>query len=214
MDLADAARTNLDLTFTAQREHGEQGLTVELGDGSGNDIAYAVGLGPWKDELSGVTRIRHGIGEDRSDAQLWRGFASDVPARVRVRNSEGRIQVWVDDEQVHDLTPSLAPRRSWSRGHVTPDGAGAGDAASDPEHVLRLVNATPEVRSVRVILEERTVTRGHGEVLTGSQPQKGVPFETSPVQPVAVRLEAADRALAVDLEPWSRTSAVVQSTAD
>jgi hypothetical protein len=219
-DLVDATLTDLDLTFTATRERGEQGLTIELGDGSGDHVAYAIGLGGWKDELSGVNRIRHGIGGDCSDAKFWAGFATGVPAHVRVRISEGRIRVWVDDEQVHDLTPSREPEEALVAGAasrpVQADGVGrAADAAdgADIEHVIRLVNATPEVRSARVALEGRRVTGARAQILAGAEPQEGVPFEASPVEPVGIELEATGGVLAVDLAPWSLTSAVVASTA-
>lgn len=205
LGLGEAGLDPLDLRFVAHRTDGARGLEIELGP-DGERPAFTIELGTWKNECSSVKRRQFGISGDCGDLEFWRGFATGIDISVRVQIRDGRLRVWADDVLVHDVTPSTAPEERVVLG------ATSRTTANGLEHVVRLVNATDEVRPVSLRLEGRDIAAAHASLLTGARPEDGLFYEASPVSPAERDLEPENGVLDVDLQPWTFAVIVLTST--
>lgn len=197
-----------DLSLTAVRTAGTEGIVLELGPAAGSGESWLeVALGGWQNKSTMVLRWDDGISNDDDGPTGWSGVTTGDAVRVRVRLDGPRVQVWVDDELRHDYVQDLRPEHRVVAGAASRTVTDAG--VDVVEHMVRVVNATAQERATRIVLPVDGATTGTLTLLAGADPDAGEAFEASPVTPEVSEV-AGDGGIDVVLPPWSFAVAVLR----
>lgn len=184
-----------------RRLTGSAGAVVSLGGDCGAS-RIDVELGSWANHATVCSRIDDGVGHNEDGPYPWHGLETDRETLVRIELTGPRVRVWVDGELRHDYAQDLRPEQRIVAGAFSrpaPDGG--------LEHVVRLVNATPDEREVTV--SGGSWRSGTATVLAGAEPEAGAPFETSPVTPQGLAVEVTSAGAALTLPRWSFAVAIL-----
>jgi multidrug efflux pump subunit AcrA (membrane-fusion protein) len=99
-DAARLPKDNYEITLQAMKLKGDDfycGLTFP-----GNDSHASFILGGWGGTLVGMSSI-DGLDASENETTIYRKFDRDKWYKVRLRVADGKVQGWVDDEQVIDV---------------------------------------------------------------------------------------------------------------
>ncbi|WP_460796513.1 alpha-L-arabinofuranosidase C-terminal domain-containing protein [Microbacterium sp. GXF0217] len=188
----------VEVSFLLTRTSDDGGFEVRIGEDEPGD-ALVLQLGGWQGVSTGLIRHADGISDDDAEPLHWQGLRTARPVAVRISLSSPRVRVWVDGVLRHDYERDLRPEQRIV----------AGAAARGDETVARLVNATPEERTVRVQLSSEAAVEARVEVLTGDGPDDGGPGIPHPA-PAVWRVPVRDGILELTLPAWSFTVAVIR----
>jgi multidrug efflux pump subunit AcrA (membrane-fusion protein) len=99
-DAAKLPKDNYEITLQAMKLKGDDffcGLTFPVNDSHASFI-----LGGWGGTLVGMSSI-DGLDASENETTIYRKFDRDKWYKVRLRVADGKVQGWVDDEQVIDV---------------------------------------------------------------------------------------------------------------
>lgn len=99
-DAAKLPKDNYEITLSAMKRKGDDffcGLTFPVRDSHASLI-----LGGWGGTLVGMSSI-DGLDASENETTIYRKFERDKWYKVRLRVAGGKVEGWVDDEQVIDV---------------------------------------------------------------------------------------------------------------
>lgn len=188
-----------ELALTALRREGENGFIVGFGDPATGTV-HECRIGEWRNRGLTLSRRDDGITDEIDGPHPYSGVRTGVETRLRVRLHGARIQVWLDDEPIHDCLDDL---------RNVPELV-AGATQRGEQTLVTLVSAAGTAQHVTV--PGLSVTSGDvvpAVVFAGIDPAAGSPGEASPVTPRSCQLIAGEGVLDLELEPWSVTTLTV-----
>lgn len=189
-----------ELTLTARRSAGEDGFVVGFGDPATGTM-HECRIGEWRNRGLTLWRRDDDISDEVDGPHPFSGVRTDMETTLRVRLEGPRIQVWLDDEQIHDHRDDLRPAPALV----------AGATQRGEQTLVTLVCAADTAQQVTVAgLSVRPGALIPTVTFAGVDPAAGRPGEASPVKPRSGEIVAGEGALDLELPPWS----VVTLTAD
>jgi biotin carboxyl carrier protein len=99
-DATKLPKDNYEITLQAMKRKGDDffcGLTFPVRDSHASFI-----IGGWGGTLVGMSSI-DGLDASENETTIYRKFERDKWYKVRLRVADGKVQGWVDDEQVIDV---------------------------------------------------------------------------------------------------------------
>lgn len=189
----------VELAVTAMRSDGDSGFIVGFGDRRSGTL-HECRIGEWRNRGLTLSRRDDDITDEVDGPHPFDGVHTGVELTLRVRIQGARLQVWLDDEKIHDYRDDV---------RSAPELA-AGATRRGAETLVTLVSSADSAQRVR--LTGVPVRSGEAVAVTsfaGAEPTAGRPFEASPIQPAAGELRADDRSLDLVVPPWSVTTLTI-----